>query len=56
MRPTQRLAAVSLLGVFLITPPVLAQEPTRCATPRGTSEDLFALDLEALMNSPTRPA
>ena len=50
MRPTSRLVGASLFGFFLIAPPVLAQELAQCATSRPAKQDVFALDLDALMN------
>jgi outer membrane receptor protein involved in Fe transport len=40
----------TLIGLLVIAPAALAQELTRCATPASPKEDVFALDLEALMN------
>ena len=50
MRPTSRLVGASLFGLLLIAPPMLAQELAQCATSRPAKEDVFALDLDALMN------
>src|SRR6188508_587316 len=50
MRPTSRLVGASLVGLFLIAPAAGAQESPQCAAPRPAKQDVFALDLDDLMN------
>jgi outer membrane receptor protein involved in Fe transport len=50
MRPTSRLVGASLVGLFVIAPAAGAQEAAPCAASRPAKQDVFALDLDDLMN------